>query len=51
MREKARASKPSLPSRRGGETFARMKRILRDIQFWIPVVVLIGGLMVLTWIH
>jgi hypothetical protein len=28
-----------------------MKRVLRDIQFWIPVVVLIGGLMVLQWIR
>ena len=28
-----------------------MKRILRDVQFWIPVVVLIGGLMVLQWIR
>jgi hypothetical protein len=28
-----------------------MKRILRDVQFWIPVVVLIGGLCVLQWIR
>jgi hypothetical protein len=28
-----------------------MKRILRDVQFWIPVVVLIGGLLVLQWIR
>ena len=25
--------------------------ILRDIQFWIPVLVLIGGLAVLAWIR
>ena len=25
--------------------------VLRDIQFWIPIVVLIGGLLVLGWIH
>jgi hypothetical protein len=25
--------------------------ILRDVQFWIPVVVLTGGLLVLGWIH
>jgi hypothetical protein len=25
--------------------------VLRDIQFWIPVAVLIGGLIVLRWIH
>jgi hypothetical protein len=25
--------------------------VLRDVQFWIPVAVLIGGLFVLRWIH
>jgi hypothetical protein len=25
--------------------------VLRDAQFWVPVVVLIGGLLVLRWIH
>lgn len=25
--------------------------VLRDPQFWVPVVVLIGGLLVLRWIH
>jgi hypothetical protein len=25
--------------------------ILADVQFWIPIVVLIGGLLVLAWIH
>jgi hypothetical protein len=24
--------------------------VLRDIQFWVPVLVLIGGLFVLRWI-
>jgi hypothetical protein len=28
-----------------------VKRILRDLQFWIPVVVLIGGLAILQWIR
>ena len=28
-----------------------LRRVLRDVQFWIPVVVLIGGLLVLVWIH
>jgi hypothetical protein len=28
----------------------RLGSILRDVQFWIPVVVLIGGLLVLRWI-
>jgi hypothetical protein len=30
---------------------SRSLLILRDIQFWIPVVVLVGGLLVLAWIH
>jgi hypothetical protein len=25
--------------------------IFRDVQFWVPVVVLIAGLFVLRWIH
>jgi hypothetical protein len=25
--------------------------IIRDVQFWVPVVVLIGGLLVLAWIQ
>jgi len=25
--------------------------ILRDVHFWVPVIVLIGGLFVLRWIH
>jgi hypothetical protein len=25
--------------------------VLRDVQFWVPVVVLIGGLLVLRWIQ
>jgi hypothetical protein len=25
--------------------------ILGDVQFWIPVGVLVGGLLVLRWIH
>jgi hypothetical protein len=25
--------------------------ILRDAQFWVPVVVLVGGLLVLRWIR
>lgn len=24
--------------------------ILRDVHFWVPVVVLVGGLLVLNWI-
>jgi hypothetical protein len=29
----------------------RIGSVLRDAQFWIPVVVLIGGLLVLRWIR
>jgi hypothetical protein len=25
--------------------------VLRDVQFWVPVAVLIGGLLVLNWIE
>lgn len=25
-------------------------RVMRDLQFWIPIVVLIGGLLVLRWV-
>ena len=29
----------------------RLQTIVGDVHFWIPIVVLIGGLIVLTWIH
>jgi hypothetical protein len=29
----------------------RLGSILSDVQFWIPVIVLAGGLGVLWWIH
>src|ERR1051325_7117220 len=35
----------------GEEDPGAMKRVLRDVQFWIPVLVLIGGLLVLRWIR
>ena len=35
---------------RGDATRARLGAVLRDVQFWIPVLVLIGGLLVLRWI-
>lgn len=25
--------------------------VLHDVHFWVPVVVLVGGLLVLRWIH
>jgi hypothetical protein len=30
---------------------SRSLLILSDVQFWIPIVVLVGGLLVLAWIH
>ena len=30
---------------------AKALLILRDVQFWIPIVVLVGGLLVLGWIR
>jgi len=29
----------------------RLTTILRDVQFWVPVLVLLAGLMVLQWIR
>lgn len=28
-----------------------IRAILTDLQFWVPVVVLILGLMILAWLH
>ena len=38
-------------SARDDASKARIGSILRDVQFWIPVLVLIGGLAVLAWIR
>ncbi len=29
----------------------RLNALLRDLQFWVPVAVLMGGLLVLRWIR
>ncbi len=29
----------------------RLSALIRDLQFWVPVAVLIGGLLVLRWIR
>ncbi len=29
----------------------RLSALLRDLQFWVPVAVLMGGLLVLRWIR
>lgn len=32
-------------------TRSTLRLVLSDVQFWVPVIVLIGGLFVLRWIH
>jgi hypothetical protein len=34
-----------------GNTRGWLISVLTDIHFWVPVVVLIGGLLLLRWIH
>jgi len=29
----------------------RLSALLRDLQFWVPVAVLVGGLLLLRWIR
>jgi hypothetical protein len=36
---------------RTDQTQSRMATVLTDIHFWVPVVVLIGGLLLLRFIH
>jgi hypothetical protein len=36
--------------RRGQVTDSWLTLVLRDVHFWVPVVVLIAGLLVLRWI-
>ena len=38
-------------NQRNDATRTRLGSVLRDPQFWIPVLVLIGGLGVLSWIR
>jgi hypothetical protein len=33
------------------DTERRFRPVFRDVQFWVPVAVLLGGLLVLAWIH
>jgi len=40
---------PTEPRPERPESWTRL--VLGDVQFWVPVVVLIGGLLVLNWIH
>lgn len=36
---------------RTDQTENRMAAVLTDIHFWVPVVVLVGGLLLLRFIH
>ena len=36
--------------RDANESRSVLKTVLTDLQFWVPVVVLVGGLIVLRWI-
>jgi hypothetical protein len=37
--------------RRTERSRSKLSLVLRDVHFWVPVIVLIGGLLVLRWIH
>ena len=37
------------PTEPQSESWVRL--VFSDVQFWVPVGVLIGGLLVLNWIH
>jgi len=37
-------------NRRGHTSPAWFSLVLRDVQFWVPVIVLAAGLLVLRWI-
>ena len=39
---------PPPPNEQGSHSWVGL--VLRDVQFWVPVVVLIGGLLVLRWL-
>jgi hypothetical protein len=40
-----------IPKRGRRTSSSVLATILRDAQFWIPVAVLVAGLVVLAWIH
>ncbi len=37
--------------RGSGDDRGWLGTMLRDVHFWVPIVVLLGGLLVLRWIH
>jgi hypothetical protein len=37
-------------NRHGQTSSSWLRLVLRDVQFWVPVAVLVGGLFVLRWI-
>jgi hypothetical protein len=38
-------------TRRATDSGGWLRVVLRDVQFWIPVAVLLAGLFVLRWVH
>jgi hypothetical protein len=35
----------------GRSSDSRLHQILTDVHFWVPIAVLLAGLLVLRWIH
>lgn len=45
-----RQMRPMSDNRHKQHSGSRLGLVLRDVQFWVPVAVLLGGLLVLRWI-
>jgi len=46
-----RREEPSMGEKHNENAQSRAMRVLTDIQFWVPVAVLIGGLLLLHSLH
>jgi len=44
-------TEPVTDAPRRRDAGAWLHTVLRDVQFWVPVAVLLGGLLVLRWVH
>lgn len=42
---------PPMTEDRAKDSRGLLSLVVHDVHFWVPVVVLIGGLLVLNWIH
>jgi hypothetical protein len=51
MSRLVRVLPPMTDGRRDQRSPSWVSLVLRDAQFWVPVAVLCGGLLVLRWIH